>query len=151
MRIVLAIALSIIALPASAGSVAMGSGHGAIDALRDIDALGLGHRFCEARLLDDMSRVEGYLAPRLTRLLVRVAPDEVPWQSGEIRPTGCLVEVVNNIDNTAGVLLRLQYSAPGMQWEDTLGLLRTPDSWRITNVFYEGGGNLRFRLFESGN
>lgn len=32
-----------------------------------------------------------------------------------------------------------------------INLERTPDSWLINNVFYDGGGNLRFRLFEALN
>ena len=32
------------------------------------------------------------------------------------------------------------------RWADTLNLERTPDSWLLNNVFYQGGGNLRFRL-----
>lgn len=136
-------------LPAPAASLSLGNGHGAIDAVRDIDAVGLGHRFCEARLLEDMSRIDGHVTPRLVALLASVEPEDVPWQSVPDRPTGCEITVVNGVADTAGVLLAVHYTAGAGTWTDTLSLIRTPDSWLITNVFYDGGGNLRFRLLEA--
>jgi hypothetical protein len=149
MRIVLAVALALLALPAPAASLPLGNGYGAIDADRDIDSVGLGLRFCEARLLDDMSRVDGHIAPVLALLIANRPPEQVPWQSVDVRPTGCSIDVVNGATDTIGVLLKVSYTAPGFAWSDTLNLLRTPDTWLITNVFYESGGNLRFRLFEN--
>jgi len=48
--------------------------------------------------------------------------------------------------HTVGVLVEVSYAGGGRNWSDTLNLERTPDSWLLNNVFYEGGGNLRFRL-----
>jgi hypothetical protein len=146
MRTVLIALFLAAALPAAAGSISPGTGYGSRDAPRDIDSVGLGHAFCAARLLNDMSRVEHWFAPKLQRLLAR-AKGKVPWQSVDTRPTGCDVAVINGASDTIGVLLVVNYSAGDRHWSDTLNLQRTPDSWWIDNVFYEGGGNLRFRLF----
>jgi hypothetical protein len=137
------------ALPAVAGSLPpLGNGYGAMDATRDIDSVSLGRQFCAARLLDDMSLVSDHFAPKLqTRLAA--TDGEVPWQSVDVRPTGCNISVVNGAVDTIGVLLLVSYTADGEAWSDTLNLLRTPDTWLIDNVFYEDGGNLRFRLFEA--
>jgi hypothetical protein len=143
-----ALVLAAAALPATAASVPMGAGYGAIDAPRDIDAVTLGREFCAARLLDDMSRVSAFFAPKLQTLLAD-ADGDVPWQSVAVRPTGCDISVINGIDDAVGVMLLVSYSAEGRTWSDTLNLQRTPETWLINNVFYEAGGNLRFRLFEA--
>lgn len=135
-------------MPAAGASVALGAGYGAIDAPRDIDAIGLGHRFCEARLLGDMSRIEGHVAPQLAALLEGLRPDDVPWQTVPERPTGCEIGLVNGVANTAGVLLSVHYTTDTLTWTDSIGLVRAPETWLITNVFYQTGGNLRFRLAE---
>jgi len=150
MRTFLTALILAIALPATAASTVppLGNGYGAKDAVRDIDSVTLGREFCAARLLDDMSRVSKYIAPKLQTMLAE-AGDSVPWQSVDVRPTGCDISVINGATDTIGVLLLVSYSAPGATWSDTLTLQRTPDSWHIHNVFYEGGGNLRFRLFQA--
>ena len=43
----------------------------------------------------------------------------------------------------------ITYVAQAHRWADTLNLERTPDSWLLNNVFYDGGGNLRFRLVDA--
>ena len=101
----------------------------------------------------DMRPVERFFAPKLVRLLAdtdesRLAAG-VPWQSSSHQPSSCTVEVLNGFDDTIGVLVEISYQAPERQWSDVINLERTPDSWLINNVFYEGGGNLRFRLFEA--
>jgi hypothetical protein len=154
MRILPALAFSLIALPALAASPPLGAGYGAIDAPRDTDPVTLAQRFCDARVAQsDMGALARYFAPKLTRLLEQHASAHVatpvPWQSHEQRPTGCSLEVVNGFDDTIGVLVKLTYTANGTTWSDTLNLERTPDSWLINNVFYDGGGNLRFRLVNS--
>ena len=123
--------------------------YGRADAPRDIHPLEFGELFCAARIAGDMTPLEGYFAPKLKRLL-RAADDPaaVPWQSRDTRPTGCTVDIVNGFDDTIGVLVAITYHAGGTRWTDTLNLERTPDSWWLNNVFYEGGGNLRFRLIE---
>ncbi len=133
--------------PTTAASVPMGAGHGAIDARRNIDAVGLGEEFCAARLVGDMSRIDAHVAPLLAEVLARARGD-VPWQTYSETPTWCEVEPMGATD-TAGVLLRVNYTADGHRWSDTLSLQRTPTTWLINNVFYEGGGNLRFRLVEA--
>lgn len=123
--------------------------YGRADAPRDIHPLELGELFCAARIAGDMSPLERYFAPKLQRLLATVDDAaSVPWQGRDTRPTGCTVEILNGFDDTIGVLVAVSYVADGTRWTDTLNLERTPDSWWLNNVFYEGGGNLRFRLFE---
>lgn len=123
--------------------------YGRADAPRDIHPLELGELFCAARIAGDMAPLERYFAPKLERVL-RAADDPaaVPWQGRDARPTGCTVEVVNGFDDTIGVLVAVSYVAGAAAWTDVLNLERTPDSWWLNNVFYEGGGNLRFRLVE---
>ena len=70
----------------------------------------------------------------------------MPWQGYVYHPTGCSIEVLNGATDTIGVLVRLTYTAPERTWSDTLNFERTPDSWWLNNVFYDGGGNLRFTL-----
>jgi hypothetical protein len=151
MRNALALCFTLLATSALAATTPpLGAGYGAIDAPRDIDPLTLAQHFCDARVTGDMSRVTPYFAPKLVRLLDEHAGSEangVPWQSYADRPTGCSLEVVNNADDTIGVLVRITYTSADRTWSDTLNLERTPDSWMINNVFYEQGGNLRFRLF----
>lgn len=105
------------------------------------------------RVHQDMRPLERFFAPKLVRLLDAVAASNlgmaVPGQSYTHRPSGCMVEVLNGFDDTIGVLVRISYTAPEKQWSDVINLERTPDSWLINNVFYEQGGNLRFRLFEA--
>ncbi len=154
MRILPALVLSLITLPALAAMPPLGNGYGAIDAPRDIDPLTLAQRFCDARIAQsDMGALAPYFAPKLTRLLAEHArahaASAIPWQSHEDRPMNCSLEVVNGFDDTIGVLVKLTYTANGTTWSDTLNLERTPDSWLINNVFYDGGGNLRFRLVDS--
>ena len=123
-------------------------GYGTADAPRDIDPLQLGRLFCEARIRGDMQPLERYFAPKLAELLAQHQATPVPWQGRAERPSACTEEIVNGIDDTIGVLVGITYTGPQARWSDVLNLERTPDSWRINNVFYEGGGNLRFRLFE---
>jgi hypothetical protein len=152
MRDALALAFTLFASSALAATTPpLGGGYGAIDAPRDIDPLTLAQNFCDARIAGDMSRVEPYFAPKLVRLLDEHAgsarANGVPWQSYPDRPTGCNLEVLNNADDTIGVLIRITYASADRTWSDTLNLERTPGSWMINNVFYEQGGNLRFKLF----
>jgi len=136
-----------------AASPAGAVGYGRADALRDIDPVQLGQLFCESRMHQDMRQLERFFAPKLVRLLDEVAASQpgmaVPWQSYAYQPSVCAVEVLNGFDDTIGVLVRISYTAPAKQWSDVINLERTPDSWLINNVFYEQGGNLRFRLFEA--
>jgi hypothetical protein len=123
--------------------------YGRADAPRDIHPLELGELFCAARIAGDMAPLERYFAPKLERVLTAADdPTAVPWQGRDARPTACSVEVVNGFDDTIGVLVAVSYVAADASWTDVLNLERTPDSWWLNNVFYEGGGNLRFRLFE---
>lgn len=140
------------------------AGYGQVDAARDIDPRRLGELFCRSRIAGDMAAVERYLAPKLVELLAEAASPRgrssssnapaptadprIPWQSRPDRPTSCTVEIVNGFDKTIGVLVRIRYEAPGAQWSDMLNLERTETSWMLNNVFYDGGGNLRFRLFQ---
>jgi hypothetical protein len=61
-------------------------------------------------------------------------------------PQSCAVSIVNGFDDTVGVIVEVAYTAAAYKWVDQLNLERTPDSWRLNNVFYDGGSNLRFRL-----
>lgn len=123
--------------------------YGRADAPRDIHPLELGELFCAARIAGDMAPLERYFAPKLERVLAAADdPAAVPWQGRDARPSGCSAEIVNGFDDTIGVLVAVSYVAADANWTDVLNLERTPDSWWLNNVFYEGGGNLRFRLFE---
>jgi hypothetical protein len=146
MRLLVPLAFLILAAPAAAASLPMANGYGAIDAPRDIDPLRLGQLFCDARINGDMSALEAFYAPKLVRLLAGTPPDKVDWQAFPDHPKSCAVSIVNGYDDTIGVIVEVAYSAPGRSWRDQLNLERTPDSWLLNNVFYDGGGNLRFRL-----
>lgn len=152
MRIILALLLAALPLTAAGAGLPMANGYGAIDAPRDTDPVALAERFCDARVTGDMTALTPFFAPKLTKLLDRHRESHlaaaVPWQSHIYRPTGCAVEVLNGFDDTVGVLVKVTYSSAERSWSDTLNLERTPDSWWINNVFCEGGGNLRFRLFD---
>lgn len=151
MRASLTLAFVILATPALAETPPLGAGYGAIDAERDTDPVTLAETFCAARIGGDMAPLARYFAPKLARLLDQhsTMPAAVPWQSYTDRPDECAIEVLNGFDDTVGVLVKITYSAPGgRSWSDTLNLERTPDSWMINNVFYQDGGNLRFKLFE---
>lgn len=145
--------LFLLIAPALGASPGMANGYGAIDAPRDVDPQTLGQMFCDARISGDMHPLEPYFAPKLVHLLEEHADSRsaagIPWQSYIYHPTACSIEIVNGFDDTIGVLVAITYDAPEQTWSDTINLDRTPDSWQINNVFYEGGGNLRFRLFES--
>lgn len=140
------LALLALAAPAAAASLPMANGYGAIDAPRDTDPLSLGQLFCDARIAGDMSALERFYAPKLERLLAAVSPESVDWQTYPDHPQSCAVSIVNGYDDTIGVIVGIAYVAAGRSWVDQLNLERTPDSWRLNNVFYESGGNLRFRL-----
>lgn len=144
----LALAFLALIAPASAASLPMANGYGAIDAPRDTDPLRLGRMFCAARLAGDMTPLEPFYAPKLARLLA-TAPGAVDWQGHPDRPQGCTASIVNGYDDTVGLIVEIAYTAAGRHWRDQLNLERTPTSWRLNNVFYDGGGNLRFRLVES--
>lgn len=144
-------AASFFVLLASPAAAALG--YGRADAPRDIEPLQLGQIFCESRISGDMTALRRFFAPKLVRLIDEAEAaglqDSVQWQSRDDQPTGCTIEIVNGFDNTIGVLVRISYEAPGARWSDVINLERTPDSWLINNIFYDGGGNLRFRLFEA--
>lgn len=146
-------ALFLAAAPAFGATLNMANGYGSIDAQRDVDPQTLGQMFCEARITGDMAPLEPYYAPKLVHLIEETERAHLaaatPWQSYIYHPTACSVEIVNGYDDTIGVLVAITYEAPELTWSDTINLDRTPDSWQINNVFYEGGGNLRFRLFEA--
>jgi hypothetical protein len=141
--------------PALGASLELGNGYGAIDAPRDTDPLTLGQLFCEARMTGDMTAVAPFFAPRLENLLVEAEaspgafPNGIPWQAIEATPSACTLEILNGADDTIGVMVKISYVSPAGAWADTINLDRTVDSWQINNVFYDGGGNLRFRLFEA--
>lgn len=134
-------------LLASTALPAMGNGYGSIDAPRDVTTEQLARSFCAARITGDMTPVLPYLAPKLTALVDDRS--DIPWQGRPDRPTACTTEVLNGFDDTVGVLVRIDYVAEGTSWSDTLNFDRTEHSWRLNNVFYQDGGNLRFRLFQA--
>jgi hypothetical protein len=143
---------ALVTIPALATTPSM-PGYGALDAPRDIDPIRLGQLFCESRVREDMQPLERFFAPKLAGLLDELEASHlamaVPWQSFIHRPSSCTVEILNGFDDTIGVLVQISYQAPQARWSDVINLERTPDTWLINNVFYEGGGNLRFRLFEA--
>lgn len=150
MRLVLFLFTALLALPVLAAGLPMANGYGDSDAPRDIDPETFGRMFCTARVSGDMAPVAPYFARKLTTLLAKI-PDAtaVPWQSVPDRPSRCEVRILNGFSDTIGVLVEVTYTAGATRWSDTLNLERTPDSWRLNNVFYQGGGNLRFRLFDA--
>jgi hypothetical protein len=128
----------------------MANGYGAIDAPRDTNPLALAQLFCSARISGDMSPLERFLAPKLIKLLAETpAGSVIPWQTYPDHPQSCEAKVLNGFDNTVGVLVEVTYMADARKWADTLNFERTPDSWLLNNLFYDGGGNLRFRLVNS--
>jgi hypothetical protein len=151
------------ALPAAAVSLPMGNGYGAKDAPRDIDPETLGQLFCKARMGGDMSPVEKFFAPKLIDSISNAQASDaefrtahpgdtsplasgIPWQTVAATPNDCSIEILNGARDTIGVLVKISYSSPQGSWADTLNLVRTVDSWDIDNVFYDHGGNLRFKL-----
>jgi hypothetical protein len=145
-RVLVPLALLILAAPAAGASLPMANGYGALGAPRYIEPVALGQLFCHARIAGDMSALEKFYAPKLARLLTDVPPSAVPWQTYPDQPQSCTVGIVNGFDDTIGVIVAVNYTAATRSWVDQLNLQRTPDSWLLNNVFYEGGGNLRFRL-----
>jgi hypothetical protein len=127
----------------------MANGYGALDAPRDTDPLTLARLFCDARMSGDMSPLEKFFAPKLTKLLATAPAAAVPWQTFPDHPQSCEPQIINGYDDTVGVLVEVTYLADTRKWADILNLERTPDSWLLNNVFYDGGGNLRFRLLNS--
>jgi hypothetical protein len=153
MRMLASLAFAVSATVAFAASPEVGGGYGAIDAPRDIDPIALAERFCDIRVTrGDMHALDAYFAPKLAKLLDEHAASHlaaaVPWQGYIDQPTSCSIEVLNGFTDTIGVLIKLHYSSPEREWADTLNFERTRDSWWINNIFYEGGGNLRFTLFD---
>jgi hypothetical protein len=147
MRTLAPLAFLALAVPAAAAtSLPMGNGYGAIDAPRDTDPLALAQLFCEARISGDMSPLQKFFAPKLVHLLAETPADKVAWQTFPDHPQRCETRVLNGFDDTIGVMVEITYLADAHKWADTLNLERTPDSWLLNNVFYDGGGNLRFRL-----
>jgi hypothetical protein len=144
MRMLVPLAVLFLAAPAAAASLPMANGYGALDAPRDIEPLTLGQLFCDARIAGDMSALEKFYAPKLVKLLAGAST--VPWQTYPDTPQSCAVSIVNGFDDTVGVIVEVAYTAAAHKWVDQLNLERTPDSWLLNNVFYDGGGNLRFRL-----
>jgi hypothetical protein len=126
----------------------MANGYGAIDAPRDISPEQLGRLFCAARLAGDMTPLIPFLDEKLTRLVGEASASATPvaWQWHPDHPNACTISIVNGIDDTIGVLVAVAYAGDTEHWTDTLNLVRTPGSWQLNNVFYDGGGNLRFRL-----
>ena len=149
MRTLAALAFLALAGSATAASLPMANGYGAIDAPRDTDPLTLARLFCNARISGDMTPLQGFFAPKLTKLLAGAPAAAIPWQTYPDRPDTCVVTVVNGYDDTVGVIVEVAYAATARTWVDQLNLERTPDSWLLNNVFYDGGGNLRFRLVDS--
>jgi hypothetical protein len=147
MRMLVPLAFLVLATPAAAVSLPMANGYGALDAPRDTDPLTLGQLFCNARIAGDMSSLEKFYAPKLTKLLQGASV--VPWQTYPDTPQSCAVSIVNGFDDTVGVIVEVAYTAAAHKWVDQLNLERTPDSWLLNNVFYDGGGNLRFRLMNT--
>lgn len=152
MRMLASLAFALISTTALAASPEMGNGYGAIDARRDVDPVSLAQRFCDIRVhRGDMRELYPWFAPKLIKLLDEHAHSHlaaaVPWQGYIYYPTACSVEALNGATDTIGVLIKLNYTSPERAWSDTLNFERTPDSWRINNIFYEDGGNLRFKLF----
>jgi hypothetical protein len=151
MRPLLTLAAILTTTATLAASPPMGNGYGAIDAPRDTDPLALAQRFCDARVhRTAMEDLAPWFAPKLASLLDQHThahlATAVPWQSYIDDPIGCTLEVLNGAVNTIGVLVKVTYTSAERTWSDTLNFERTPDSWLLNNVFYERGGNLRFRL-----
>ena len=148
MRSALALAFILVATPTlAAQSMEMANGYGWIGAKRDVSPETLGQMFCSARISGDMGPLEKYYAPKLKALLAELPSSAaVPWQGFADHPQSCTIRILNGFNNTVGVLVEVRYAGGDRNWSDTLNLERTPDSWLLNNVFYEGGGNLRFRL-----
>ncbi len=128
MRAIAALAFFAFTGPAIAASLPMANGYGALDAPRDIDPLTLARRFCDARIAGDMSPLEKFFAPKLSRLLAQTPSAKVAWQTFPDHPASCEAKILNGFDDTVGVLVELTYFADARHWADTLNLERTPDA-----------------------
>ncbi len=148
MRVIASLLLALSISPAFAATSAGMPGYGAIDAPRDTTPIALAQDFCAARIHGDMAPLQRYFAPKLLQVLDGTPADAAPWQTYPDRPQSCTTELLNGFADTVGVLVRVSYTAGDRHWSDTLNFERTETSWLLNNVFYETGGNLRFRLFD---
>ena len=105
MRMLVPLAFLVLATPAAAVSLPMANGYGALDAPRDTDPLTLGQLFCNARIAGDMSPLEKFYAPKLTKLLQGASV--VQWQTYPDTPQSCAVSIVNGFDDTVGVIVEV--------------------------------------------
>ena len=145
MRLFVLASALLLSLPALAASP-----YGDPNTPRDPDARRLGEMVCAARIDGDMRPLLPFMDPAF-RKVSTIAIGDYLWQSHPAeQPTSCTIDIVNGFDRTREVLVRITYRSKDSVWADIVNLLRTPDSWKITNVFYETGGNLKFRMFEGG-
>jgi len=127
---------------------------GNADSPRTPTPLQVAERFCAAAISGEWTRLRPPMAPALLSSIVKAlrhAGEDVaiPWSSLSGRPSTCDASFVNGIENAPIVLVAVTYWLPdGSQRVDQVQMDRTPDSWVVDNVLYEGGGNLRFRLAE---
>lgn len=143
----LVLALLLAVTPALAAPAAPAAGFDAGDVPRDTDPVRLALDFCTGLATGDMRPLADHFAPALKSALAGVPPENVPWGTWPERPGTCRLEVLNGTDSAPGVLVQLTYVTGNHVWSDTLAFERTPRTWLLNNVFYETGGNLRFRLF----
>lgn len=133
-----------------------------------------GKIFCIARLGNDMGPVIGILAAGLTDAIAAAEAkdaewaeanpgdkpplgDGIPWQSWPDYAPRCAVgSVTENLDGSAEVELRYDFpDTPRADFTDRLILEKTAidefgtEVWRISNVAYSTGGDLRAFLAEA--
>ena len=128
MRAIAALAFFAFTGPAIAASLPMANGYGALDAPRDIDPLTLARRFCDARIAGDMSPLEKFFAPKLSRLLAQTPAAKVAWQTFPDHPASCEAKIINCFADTVGALAELTYFSAVRNGADSLKLEPTPSS-----------------------
>jgi hypothetical protein len=130
----------------------------------------VGEIFCIARLGNDMAPVEGLLAPSLAQAIAdaeaantaweKAHPgdkpplgDGIPWQTWPDYAPQCTAAAADSATGTVSVEIRYAFpDSPDANFADRLRLVHVDDPatgtplWRIDNVEYAEGGDLRSAL-----
>jgi hypothetical protein len=151
------LALTLTSLPASAQMITL-------------SPLQIGQVFCIARLGNDMAPVTGLLTPGLTEAIAAAEKkdddwaaknpgekpplgDGIPWQAWPDYAPECTVGIAATLNNQGFAELHYHFpDAPDADFVDKLRFVQVEDPaigeplWRIDNVEYSGGGDLRSTL-----
>ena len=133
----------------------------------------IGQVFCISRLGNDMAPVQGLLTPALTQAIADAEKknadweaknpgekpplgDGIPWQSWQDYAPQCAVGNVDPVKDEARVAISYAFpDSPDANFTDKLHLFQVEDAtigtavWRIDNVQYSDGGDLRSALLSA--